>query len=351
MKKVLFIAVTAAALCSCTSHKYVIDGKIDGLIGSVYMFDDKERMLDSAAVENGVFQFQGKAEQPAMRYLSDSKEGVSPTFNTMIIVEPGVITVTDNTEVPHQKIVAGTPANNASATYWDVSRALIQEFRDTTATEQRRMEIEKEYNALARTTVESNIGNYFGAILLAQQLAYELTGSELIEYIGRFSPEMQKMEILVTLKQTAEQKAKSEVGQPYMNIEQPDAQGTTISLASVIGNTKSKYTLVDFWASWCSPCMGEVPVLKKTYDEFHTKGFEIYGVSFDKDRDKWLAAIAEHNMDWIHVSELKGFDNPAATEYAVRGIPSNFLIDAEGKIVATNLRGEALYEKIAELLQ
>ena len=96
--------------------------------------------------------------------------------------------------------------------------------------------------------------------------------------------------------------------------------------------------------------MGEVPHLKKTYDEFHPKGFEIYGVSFDQNREKWLAAVDQNGMNWLHVSEVKGFDNQAAKDYAIQGIPSNFLIDAQGTIVAKNLRGEALYEKVSELL-
>ena len=123
-----------------------------------------------------------------------------------------------------------------------------------------------------------------------------------------------------------------------------------VTLTSVIENPANKYTLVDFWASWCGPCMGEVPHLKKTYDEFRKKGFEIYGVSFDEDRGDWLGAVEQNDMNWLHVSEVKGFDNQAAKDYAIQGIPSNFLIDGQGTIVAKNLRGEALYEKISELL-
>jgi thiol-disulfide isomerase/thioredoxin len=107
---------------------------------------------------------------------------------------------------------------------------------------------------------------------------------------------------------------------------------------------------VDFWASWCGPCMEEVPHLKQAYDKFHGQGLEIYGVSLDNDNDKWLGAIREHGMGWVQVSDLNGFDNLAAKDYAVQSIPSNFLIDAQGRIVAKNLRGEDLCSKVAELL-
>ena len=119
----------------------------------------------------------------------------------------------------------------------------------------------------------------------------------------------------------------------------------------MIDNPANKYTLVDFWASWCGPCMEEVPHLKQAYDKFHGRGFEIYGVSLDNDNDKWLGDIREHGMGWVQVSDLNGFDNLAAKDYAVQSIPSNFLIRcSDGQIVAAQLRGKALGEKLEELL-
>ena len=109
--------------------------------------------------------------------------------------------------------------------------------------------------------------------------------------------------------------------------------------------------LVDFWASWCGPCMGEVPYLVEDYAKYHKKGFEIYGVSLDRAREPWLKAIETKGLVWVNVSELKFWDDEAAKQYAVRSIPSNFLISSDGTIVARNLRGEELGAKLAELLK
>lgn len=348
MKKTLILAAAAAALCSCTSNKYVVNGDIEGLEGTIYLFQ-RDSLIDSAVVNEGKFTFKGVADAPGMRYLLDSREGRPQQFAMQFILEPGTIAITSDAENPQIKHATGTPANDASNNYSIQSRKLIKEFRDTTTTAERREAIEEEFDELGKNAVKANRDNFFGVALMADQ-AYDLSGKEILDEIALFSPAMQQTKELTELKTTAEQKMKTDPGQPYIDIVQNDAQGNAVTLASVIGNPANKYTLVDFWASWCGPCMGEVPHLKQTYEKFHDKGFEIYGVSFDKDRERWLGAVETNGMNWIHVSDLNGFDNQAAKDYAVQGIPSNFLIDAEGVIVATNLRGEALYEKIEELL-
>lgn len=227
--------------------------------------------------------------------------------------------------------------------------ALTKEYRNPETSDERRSAIEEEYESLTDKALEQNLGNFFGVMLLSQQ-SYGMGGQELLDMIAKFPAELQQTELLTTLKTTAEQKLKTDIGQPYIDVVQNDAQGKELSLKSVVENPENKYVLLDFWASWCGPCMGEVPHLKKTYEEFHKKGFEIFGVSFDSKAEDWTEAVEKNGMDWIHVSALSGFDNQAAEDYAVRGIPSNFLIDSEGKIVAKDLRGDELYEKIAELL-
>ncbi|WP_418991709.1 redoxin domain-containing protein [Alistipes sp.] len=347
MKK-LFILAAAAALCSCGGNNYTIKGRVGNLDGTVYLLDQQEQVVDSAAVEKGAFRFQGNRTQPVVYILSDSRGDTQPTFMTMVVVEPGTIVV-DDSENPGQPAVKGTPSNDANAAYAAASRKLVDEYRNESTTDERRKQIEQEFDNLATTTMEANRDNFFGVMML-KQLAYEYSGQQILDQLAQLPEAMQQTDEAAELRHYAESKMKTDIGQPYVNIEQNDAQGRPVSLESVIADPANKYTLIDFWASWCGPCMGEVPHLKQTYDKFHKKGFEIYGVSFDENREEWLAAIEQNGMNWIQVSDLTGFNNPAAKDYAVQGIPANFLIDAQGKIVASNLRGEALYEKIAELL-
>ncbi len=137
------------------------------------------------------------------------------------------------------------------------------------------------------------------------------------------------------------------VGKVAPEITLPDTSGTPVSLSSL----KGKVVLIDFWASWCGPCRQENPNVVQTYRKYKDKGFEIFGVSLDDNGGKWRSAIAEDGIFWTHVSDLQGWSSSAARLYAVTGIPATFLIDREGKIVAKNLRGKKLEEKVAEILR
>jgi len=134
------------------------------------------------------------------------------------------------------------------------------------------------------------------------------------------------------------------VGEVAPEIALPDTQGKINKLSSLRG----KYVLIDFWAAWCGPCRREAPNLVRIYNKYKEKGFEIYGVSLDRDKNSWLGAIESDNLDWVHVSDLKYWQSDVVGLYGFSGIPYTVLIDREGKIIAKGLRGEQLENKLAE---
>lgn len=137
------------------------------------------------------------------------------------------------------------------------------------------------------------------------------------------------------------------IGDQYTNLNLKDTSGQIISLSESL----NRVTLIEFWASWCGPCREENPNLKKTYDEYKSKGFEIYAVSVDQSEESWKEAINEDDLPWIHASDLLGRENEPSLIYGVRGVPDNVLINSNGEIVARNLRGEDLHKKVGKVLE
>ena len=136
-----------------------------------------------------------------------------------------------------------------------------------------------------------------------------------------------------------------EVGQPFIDFTLQTKEGENVTLSEVIG--KNKLTLVDFWASWCGPCRKENPVVKAAYEQFHELGFEVVGVSVDQDEAAWLQAVAEDPLPWTQVRDS---ENKVSEDYLIYYIPSNFLFDQNGTMVAKGLRGEDLAAKLSEIL-
>lgn len=354
MRKTIFIAAAALLAVSCADKNLCTvqcvlteedRAQMDGSYAYLCHADNYWDVIDSVKIDNGCFTFKCPAETSEKVVLRGPMTGGRiDNFCKTVFIEPGVVTV--DLETGYSK---GTPSNEAYALFMEQQREGWERMQ-TAQTIEQLAEIMSAREADALVMLEQNGDNLFGASML-EIVDNRMSASEMIEAIGAFPEPVRRSRLVTGMLKKAEAQLATEVGRPYIDIVLPDTEGNELALSSVVGNPDNKYVLLDFWATWCGPCMGEVPHLKEAYAKYHDKGFEIYGVSCDRSEDEWLNGIREHDMNWLHVIQPRDGEMDALGAYGVTLIPSNFLIErATGKIVATNLRGEALGRKIAELL-
>lgn len=209
-------------------------------------------------------------------------------------------------------------------------------------------EYRRTYRNILDSAIENNKDNCLPAALMFLYAGLGMSDQTLVTY-GLGDYPFTKHPLFVSMKQYVQQvkAANAYVGKKYNDFSANDITGKTHKLSEYVG--KGSYTLIDFWASWCGPCMKEMPVLKNAMKRYGRYGFNIVGVSLDNDAARWQGAIKNTGLDWVHLSNLVGWDEPALAWYGVRSIPSNFLCNADGVIVAVNLRGEYLMEKLEDI--
>jgi len=197
--------------------------------------------------------------------------------------------------------------------------------------------------------VEENPDTFVSVLILTDMINMGATTSEVNELYETLTDGLKQTPLAKTLKENMDKRSTVEVGSKAPEFSAPNPQGEVISLKDSMG----KITLIDFWAAWCKPCRVENPNLVRIYNKYHEQGFNIIGVSLDKEgqKDKWLKAIEDDKLTWSHVSNLQFWQEPIAQLYGVRSIPAAFILDENGVIVSTNLRGDALEAKVKELLE
>lgn len=364
MKTFLWMATAGMlAFASCQNKPgYTINGTIadvaDGEMVYLQNFVDGQMInLDSAVVKGGAFQFKGDADTiAASRIVSYAPKGMS----SPVFLEAGTITMELNNELSK---VSGTVCNDAYQKFIEEfyainkeMRALYEQTQNDSLSEEQRKEAEEQLNvkdSLSReiiyNTISSNITNVAGVQLLTrfsssfpseriQPLVDQIPASIAANNEGV----AQLKEHLATLSKTA-------VGQKFVDFTMNTPEGESVKLSDFIG--KNKYTLIDFWASWCGPCRAEMPNVVAAYKKYSAKGFGIVGVSLDRDAEAWKKAIKDLNITWPQMSDLKAWECEGAKLYGVRAIPATVLVDQEGNIIARDLRGEDIAAKLAELLK
>ena len=359
MRKLLLSIVAASmTLAACNAQSgYKVTGTVEGMPdGKAIIATVNGSSLDTLAkadVKNGSFEFTGNVSEPTGAYIMViGQRGAIPFMleNANITVNAGQagLTVTGS---EGQKIYDQFMAINASAQ--QEAMKLQQEYQAANGDQAKIQAVQEAYaklmtDAQAKETelIKANPDSYVSTFVIVSSMG-QMEYEQLKE---RYSLLGEKAKASAQGKAIAAQIAKLEstaIGQIAPNFTITTPEGESISLYDIKGKVK----LIDFWASWCGPCRGENPHVVEIYKEYHPKGLEIFGVSLDNNKEAWVKAIADDGLVWKHGSDLKGWQSAPAQLYSVTGIPHTVLLDENNKIIAKNLRGYELKQKIAELLK
>ena len=360
MKKLIYLlAACPLFLAACESQpSYKITGTAPDMADSTMIYLQKVVgrklvKLDSAMVIKGAFSFSGRQDTAIHRYVTGKSEG--KRYRTDFFLENGQIAMT----LGEESSVTGTPCNDAYHAFLTAYNTAKKEQQALYATrpenEEQRAEMMKKLSAThaqicdaSYNHISLNITNSVGAYLFPEYVDF-LTHEQQKELLAQMPEEYKSDRQIAKIIQRVELLDKTGVGQPFTDFEMPTPEGKMAKVSDFV--SKNKYTLVDFWASWCGPCRAEMPHVIDAYKKYKKQGFGVVGVSLDDDEAKWKKAIKDWGMTWPHISDLKSFECEGAALYGINSIPATVLIAQDGTIVARNLRGKALEEKLEELFK
>ncbi|MCP9199867.1 AhpC/TSA family protein [Gramella sp. GC03-9] len=373
MKKTgILFTLLGLLLAGCADDKgYYLTGSAEGVEDGkkiyIAQLDPSTRapkMIDTATVSNGEFEIDME-EQDAPNLSFLRLEGSNG--NVVFVSENQRIRFEIDKDTLMNSVVDGGSENKALQEYLnhikemnrkmtniqkESRQAMMNQDREKLSSlRETQQELQENDKVVKEELLKRYNDAYVSVMILSDMLNMRShTPAEVGEYYDEVSDRIKQTTLAKKLEEDLEKRSTYEVGSKAPEFSGPTPDGKELALSENLG----KVTVVDFWAAWCKPCRVENPNLVKTYNKYKDDGLNIISVSLDRpgQKDRWIQAIKEDNLeDWDHVSNLQFWNEPIAKKYGVKAIPATFVLDEKGTIVAKNLRGEALSEKIGELLQ
>ncbi len=327
MKRILTISALLLALLPAVAQvNFIVKGKAHPE-AKMLQVGDMSGMTqpETVAVVDGRFEIRGSKPEQTFMVVLDREHRMQSFFIVDGADSPVAIELDMNTDE-----ATGSKLNERLS-------GLIRQMNTVKSDE--------EMTALMKQAVDDNKDNVVGAFAFSQ-LVYVLDYAQLKAYVDSGDAFLQ-FPICERAKQQVKAMELRAPGTMFKDVVEKDTTGVAHRLSEYVGH--GQYVLVDFWASWCGPCMQEMPNVKQNYDKYKGEGFLVVGLSFDRSADAWKRAIREKQLDWIHLSDLKFWQTIAAETYGIHSIPSSILVDPKGTIIAVDLRGPKLGQKLQEI--